>query len=290
VKAEPAPPSGRFRVAAYPPAWRFLAAALVLSSGLSLPAILAALVLASDPPITPPLLVRLFLVSSALPALGAALIRRAFAGDAEVSGDGLVLHRRRLRVEVPAAAIAAVTPWRLALPGIGLSLHLRSGRRFAYGLRADDPAALLRALAASAAAGAVRSAESHPLLRYAAARSAAASWRWYHVVFKFVLFPLLPAAVLFNAHQHIAFGGTFGQYYLEGPARYFTTFAVYWLTLSIYSILYAGTWRIAAEGGALAAAALAPARASAARSLAEWGCRLVYYGGVPLLLALRFSG
>jgi hypothetical protein len=278
----------RFRVCAYPAAGRFLAAALAVVSGASMPLILAAVLLASDPPITPPVLVRVFTLLALVPAFGAWLVRRAFDAEIEVEPERLVVWRRGLRVEVPGKAIAGVKPWIVPLPGVGFALRLRSGRRFAYGLCGDDAGRLLRALSEQAAVEAATVAARHPIIVYADARRSAVRRRWYHWTVKFPLFALLPAAVLFNAHQHIAFGGTFGQYYLEGLGPYLTTFAVYWLTVVIYLILYAAVWRGAAEAIAFVVAFFGPARA--ARRAVEIACRALYYGGVPLLLALRFSG
>ena len=99
---------------------------------------------------------------------------------------------------------------------------------------------------------------------------------------------MLPAAVLFNAHQHIAYGGTFGQYYLEGLAPYLETLATYWSTMSIYLLLYAAPWRGIAEAAALLTACLAPRHALRVRRAAETTCRVVFYAGVPILLLARF--
>src|SRR5206468_3785068 len=80
---------------------------------------------------------------------------------------------------------------------------------------------------------------------------------------------LLPTAVLFNAHQHITYGGVLGEYYLLGLGSYVRTFAVHWLTLTIYLVLYASVWRGLAEGTALLGACVAPARAAWVRRAAE---------------------
>ena len=103
-----------------------------------------------------------------------------------------------------------------------------------------------------------------------------------------MLFALLPAAVLFNAHQYIAYGGTLGQYYLEGLAPYLETLAIYWSTMSIYLVLYAAPWRGVAEGASLLTAWMSPRHAVRVRRAAETTCRVVFYAGVPLLLLARF--
>jgi hypothetical protein len=53
-------------------------------------------------------------------------------------------------------------------------------------------------------------------------------------------------------------------------------------------VLYAGTLRVLAESLALVAAYVAPSRAARVRRAVEAGCRLLYYGGVPVLLLIRF--
>jgi len=53
-------------------------------------------------------------------------------------------------------------------------------------------------------------------------------------------------------------------------------------------VLYASVWRGLAEGTALLGACVAPARAAGVRRAAEIVCQVAYYGGVPVLLLLRF--
>jgi hypothetical protein len=271
---------------AYTPAWRLAAAGLVAVSRGSLLGIFLWLVFAPDTvPLFP--LLRPVILFWALPGAAAALVR--WACVAQVSGreDTLLLCARDRTIEVPYASIARVVPWRVPLPGPGLSLRLRSGRRVTHGIEVADPAAVL---AAPAAAGApwARDALAHPAIAWARARAAARRERWYHRVGKFAGFALLPAAVVFNAHQHIAFGGTFGQYYLEGPSAYARTFAIYWAYAATYLLLWAAVWRAAAEGIAGLAAAVAPSHTARVRRAVEIGCRLAYYVGVPVIVAVPF--
>ena len=58
--------------------------------------------------------------------------------------------------------------------------------------------------------------------------------------------------------------------------------------MSIYLLLYASVWRSIAEGAALLAAWVAPARALGVRRAAEVACLVAYYGGVPILVAIPF--
>jgi hypothetical protein len=273
---------------AYPPAWRALAAFLLALGSASLPVILLLVFAATDPPVTPPLLVRLVLVYAALPTVAVLVLRRAFRAEVSVGTEDVVIRRSRLAIEIPTAAIAHVKPWMVPLPAAGLSLVLRSGRRLPVGLGLADPGRLLEALAERGGVAAARAALTHPTVVWATARHAVGRRRWYHLAAKFPLFALLPTAVLFNAHQHIAHGGTFGEYYLLGLGAYLRTFAVYWTTVTIYLVLWASAWRGVAEAMTLAAAAVAPSRAARVRRLAEWMCRLLYFGGVPVVLVLRF--
>jgi hypothetical protein len=273
---------------AYSAPWRIAAAAL---SALSVAGMLAtsALVLwADDPPVTPPILFQLVAVFVLLPAALAWGIRRHSAASIEVDHLTIAVTRRGLRLEVPSQAIDGVLPWLVPLPGPGFSLRMRSGRRLRYGIETAQAAEVLRALAETAEVSAAAAAASHPNVLYAAARAAESHGGWVHAVCKFALFGLLPAAVLFNAHQHITYGGTLGEYYMLGGRSYAATFLTYWATVVIYLVLYAGVWRGAAEAVALAAAWAARASALPARRLVESVCRAAYYGGVPLLLLIRF--
>jgi hypothetical protein len=273
-----------FRARLYRRGGRIPAALLVALSRASLPAVLALVALATDPPIDLPLLLELLLVLAVVPALLARVMRRR--AHLELGASALILRRTDLVVEVPYAAIARVAPWALPLPGPGLTLWLRSGARLAYAVETADPGALLRALT-PAVGDAARSALAHPMVTYAHA-AAGSTWRWYHYGWKFVLFALAPTAVFFNAHQHIAYGGPLGEYYLYGAGAYLRTFAVYWLTMAIYLVLFASPWRGLAEAVAWAMAWGAPERAATVRRAVERGCQILYYGGVPVLVAARF--
>jgi hypothetical protein len=289
---------------AYPVVWRSVAAALVTLSRASLPFTLAVVVLANDPPITPPVLVRMLVILALVPGVAAWLIGHAFMADVEVrnslhgehigeperpgGGPELVVRWRDLRMEIPCAAIERVLPWTVPLPGPGFSLRMRSGRRLRYSLQIEDPTPLLSALADAGGVVAARAAARHPTAVYAHTRRSVAPRRWYHLAGKYIVFALVPAAVLFNAHQHIAYGGPLGEYHLLGLKAYLRTFGIYWGTLAIYLVLYASVWRGLAEGVSLATAWLAPAHAARVRRAAEIACGVFYYGGVPVLLALRF--
>jgi len=267
----PADPQATLDVRVYPPAWRLVAAVLFAFSRASLPAMLVAILVARNPPVTPPALFRSLALFAVLPGVAAWLIGRTMAARVTVGNGRMVVGGTEIRP-------SSVIPWHVPLPGPGLSLVVGAER---HGVQARDPLPVYEMLTGSRAA--------HPTLVYAHARAAAGAWRWWMLVGKFVVFGLAPTAVLFNAHQHIAFGGTFGQYYLVGPTAYLTTFALYWTTVVIQLVLYASVWRGLGEGIALAAAWVAPSQAARVRHGVEIACRVLYYGGVPALLALRFA-
>jgi hypothetical protein len=279
------PPESSTAVA-YPRPWRVVAAVLVAVGRANLPAMLAAILLVRTLAITPAMLVRTLVVFTLLPELGAWLVARALTAKVEIGEGCLRVARLGQRIEIPTATITSVVPWAVPLPGPGFSLRI--GAEHGVGLAARDPMPLLVRLGDAGVEPATAAAR-HATLVWAHARAAAGRPRWSRLTAKFPLFALLPTAVLFNAHQHIAYGGLLGQYYLHGLVAYLQTFAVYWVTVSIDLILYASVWRGLGEGVALVAACAAPARAARVRRAVEAGCRMLYYGGVPVLLALRFA-
>lgn len=280
-------PARTYRAHAFTRFWRILTGGLFGISRASLLVILWLVLRATDPPVTPPVLVRLVLALAVAPGLAAALLRRAFTVTVAIRDGQLDAHGRGLQIAAPCRAVADVVPWVVPLPAAGFSLRFVSGERLRWGLAADDPTPLLGGLS-SVGVAAAETAAAHPSSVYAHARATVGVRRWYHLLGRFVGFALVPTAVLFNAHQHIAYGGPLGQYYMFGLAPYLRTFAVYWLTLALYLLLYASLWRALAEGVCLAAAWLAPARAAPVRRAAEVACQVLYYGGVPLLLLVRF--
>jgi hypothetical protein len=191
-----------------------------------------------------------------------------------------------VRLVVPCEAIAALSPSALPMPDVGLAIRLRSGRRLVPGLEMDDPGPLLATLARAGAPAAP--ALRHPSVVVAAARRAVTQRFYDRSPVKFGLFAALPAGILFNAHQHIAYGGFWGQYYSYGAGAWLATLGTYYAVVVIYCVLYASIWRGIAEAVAVAAAAVAPTRAAWMRRLVEAACRLGYFGGVPLLVLLRF--
>jgi hypothetical protein len=168
-----------------------------------------------------------------------------------------------------------------------LSLQLQSGHRFRWGLALDDPSRMLAALSLPSPES-VNQIVAHPTLVYARAKAAQPARHLPYLMVKFGGYALLPATALFYTHQFIAHGGPFGEYYTFGLGAYLTTYAVYWSTVTIYLLLYASLWRGAAEAVCLLAAWIAPSWALGVRWGAERASAVLYYGGVPVVLALRY--
>lgn len=117
---------------------------------------------------------------------------------------------------------------------------------------------------------------------------AAADTSWLdHAAVKFVLFPLLPAAVAFRLHQMIAFGSPLGEYYTYGLGAWLGAALIWWASWALGLVLFASVLRIVVEAVSLFARWLAPARALAWRDAMRWISRALYYLGVPIWLALR---
>lgn len=171
--------------------------------------------------------------------------------------------------EVP----AAVTAWRLPLPGPGFAVHLRSGK--ALGVLGPGDPSLLGA------------SESDPRARLAAAWRPPGRWR---LALRFGVFPLVPAVILFRLHQIIEFGGPLGLYRARGLARYLEAFAVQWMVVAAHLVLWAAVVGVVAGAATLLAARATSTFAAARR--AGRAVRLagdVLYGAGPLgLMALAF--
>jgi len=243
--------------------------------------IVVALISFTDPPVTPPILYRMFAILVVLPFLGASIVRRTCSAIVNVHDEDIVLRGKAVDIRIRLDAIERVVAWTLPLPGPGFSLRLSSGKFFAYGLQLDEPRILQRI-------GARGALPQQPALAYADAKAQRQRRRWYHHLGRYAAFALLPASVLFYTHQNIAYGGLFGEYYQLGLRAYLTTLAIYWSTLIIYLVLYGGVWRAAVEVACLSAAWLATSHSNDVRRIAERLAQIGYYAGVPLLLGLRY--
>lgn len=286
-----APAPERFRVHAWPPLLRGLALAARLVA-------LACLLffsgwfildnLLGESTLQPGPLVLGLGLGVPLPLALAAALRWSARATAEVDGTHLMLTLRTgARLEIPFEALESVRPWRVPLPGPGLSLRMKSGRALGHGLEVEDAVPLLAALGQHGTLGA---AQSHPLVRYAQARHALWRRRWYHVLGRLGVFPLLPTGIIFQLNQRITFGGPFGEYQYYGLAAYLRSFGLTYAQVFVNFLLCACFLRVLVEAVSFAAAWLTPSYARGVRRGAEWLNRLVYYVGLMGLLGARLLG
>jgi len=268
------------RVVAWPRGLRWVAAALVAGAGAAAAQLGVRLVLDTvdgGMRATPRTVVLGVLLGVLLPLALVTLLRRYHAARLLLEGDRLKLAARSGALELPRAEVTRVHPWLLPLPAPGEWWELGTGERVARELEgAALPAALPPARAA-------RSARAFAAARQALHRGDAGALAW-----KYGVFPLLPAGVLLRAYQHITYGGWNGEYQLFGLKAWLDSALQYWGGTLAHLVVVAGTLRVVAELLCLAAAWAAPGSARAVRRGAEWLCRIVYYAGVPALLALRF--
>jgi len=224
-----------------------------------------------------------------LPEAAAWCVLRAFTAHAGIAGGALVFTRGARRLALPLADIAAVEPWSLPVPGPGAALRLRSGERWRHGIALAHPDGLARALSIASGTPIATVTPLHAG-RYAQASAALARGRLAHPLVKFGLFPLLLAIPAFRLHQHIAYGGSFGEYATFGLKAYLTTFALWWAAWAIAVVLCAAAVRALIEAGTLAGVVVAPARAVAARRELERLGLVALYLGLPAWLLLRIVG
>jgi len=202
----------------------------------------------------------------------------------------LVIDTRRQRIHIPLRAIVAVEAWRLPLPSNGVDLRLASGGRWPHGLALRDPegfAAWLARAGAALPAPAATATRRAWLTRMLALRP---HRRLDHPLVKFVLFPLVPSLPAFRLHQHIAYGGTFGEWLTFGPMAWFGALALWWASWAVALVLVAGALRAGVELAGAAVLAWRPERVLRARRALLALARLVYYVGVPGWLILRLLG
>lgn len=280
------PPHGFARAGFLSIPWRSFVVSLFAISGASLPVLLLWTLAASDPPMTPDVLFRFFAQWSVVPAAIAVALRASRRARIEISDSALIVSLRGRRIEVPLEAIRRVVPWSIPLPGPGLWLVLPSGRRL--GVELTDPTPLVAALCDHGVPGADRAVDD-PALVHARARALRARRFFERPLFKFAAVGLLPSGVLFYTHQHIAYGGLFGEYHLVGLGAWLGSALTHWAAITIYLVLYASVGRALAEIVCWISARVAPPRAAGVRRLVETITQVFYYGGIPLILVIRYT-
>lgn len=237
------------------------------------------------PPLSPLEVERLLLVFFALPEVAARIVCRGSAAMARVDSEALNIERGGDSVAVPLRELS-VTPWLLPLPSFGLRLHAGDTASVLPGVAAADPGPLLSAMVAAGAPDGVGHAARHPLARYAAARARCRRWLDRPPV-KFVVYPLVPAVVLFRLRQIVAYGGVLGEYHQFGLQAYLLGFGLYWLLSALYLLLFAAALRGLAEAVVLSATWAFPGWATGVRRIVEIVNRAVYYLAPPALMFVR---
>ncbi|MET4726267.1 apolipoprotein N-acyltransferase [Lysobacter enzymogenes] len=288
--AAPAMQATTLDVVVLTPLWRTLAAALRLCAGAGLLWLAYDMIARIGLQIQSLAQLRLFAAAVVAPALAAWAIERAFAAQARVEGATWVLEQRRQRIELPLASLAALRPWRIALPRSGVDLRLAAGPLWTRSIALAGPRALQRLLAASGAPIGWEGRFAAAWADFVQARADARRPRLDHGLAKFALFPLLLALVAFRLHQVIAFGGTFGEYYSYGLGAYLSGLLIWWASWSIGLMLFAAMLRAGIEAVAVLGFALRRTDAAALRDALEWLGRVAFYLGVPVWLGWRLLG
>ena len=272
------------------PGWRVATALLRVCAGTGLLWLALRMLLRDGLQVNSLIQLQIFVGVVVIPSVAAWALQRVFAARARVDAGMLVLQQRHQRIEIPADRIVTAQPWRIPLPGTGVDLVLASGARFTHGIAVADMHALLRALTDAGSPVRLAGAASIRRADYATARALATWPRLDHPLVKFVLFPLLPALPAFRLHQHIAFGGTFGEYYTYGLVAWLTGLLVWWAAWSIGLMLFAAVLRFVVEAGHLAVLMRWPARARAVRRMLAALSRVAFYIGLPVWFAVRLLG
>lgn len=268
------------------PSWRVTTALLRVCAGAGLLWLALRMQLRDGLQVNSLVQLQIFALATLLPALAAWAIQRTCAARARIDAGMLVLQQRHQCIEVPLDRIVAAHVWRIPLPGTGMDLQLASGARFARGIVVADVQALLRRLTEAGSPLRPIGTDTTRRAEYATARALAAWPRLDHPLVKFVLFPLLLALPAFRLHQHIAFGGTFGEYYTYGLVAWITGLLVWWAAWSLGLMLFAAVLRVVVEAAHLAMLPW-PERARAARRVLTTLSRVFYYFGVPAWLLVR---
>jgi apolipoprotein N-acyltransferase len=221
------------------------------------------------------------------PEAAAWSIMRAFRATIYIENNVLILEQRERRIEISVKDIAALESWKLPLPIMGVSLKLQSGKRWSHGIALNDATGLVQALISAGGSASIAESLSGFASVYSSVSHTVARWRIDHFVFKFVLFPLVPALPAFRLHQVIAYGGTFGEYQTFGLKAYLIALAIWWASWAMGMMLFAAALRAIIEFSTLLSITLLPKRAIEIRSLLELLGRMFFFVGVPAWLLIK---
>ncbi len=232
--------------------------------------------------------IKMFAALVLAPALAAWAIERAFRASLHIVNTTLVLQQRERRIEIPVKEISSAQVWKLPLPGTGVDLQAGSDQRGFQSVALANPAELIQACVRAGANTALANVSNTFIARYAQVRASVSRWRVDHFVLKFLLFPLVPALPAFRLHQHIAFGGSFGEYYTYGLKAYLIAFLIWWASWIIGMVLFAALLRCLIEIGTVLALAWRREQRSDVRYWLELLGRMLYFVGIPAWLLIRF--
>ena len=229
-------------------------------------------------------LLRAFAALCLLPEAAAAWLLLASRAEVQLQDGQLTLRRGPHQLQIAAADIASLRPWRLPLPGTGATLRLHGGPPWPPGLMLRDPWALAAALRVPVDTG--------PARLSAYLRSLAQRPRTWldHAAVQGLLLPLLLAVPAFLLHQNIAYGSPLGELYSFGLTAYLRAFGLWWAAWIAGVAVYAAVLRLGVEALALTATCIRPAGTRALRPALETAMRALLYAGLPALLLWRALG
>jgi apolipoprotein N-acyltransferase len=228
-----------------------------------------------------------------LPEAVAWCVLQAFSGTLSIENGALVLTRGQRRMTLALTELRAITLWRLPLPGLGVTLHMAPDSNWPRRLMLAYPTALRSVWlqgADLAGGGAATQGLSPRFMSLVQAWQWASASRFASLWAKYLLLPLLLALPAFRLHQHIAYGGSFGEYYTFGLQAYLTTLALWWAAWAIGVLLCAAALRAAIEVATLIVVVFRPELTLSVRVWLERFGLVALYVGVPGWLVLRAFG
>jgi apolipoprotein N-acyltransferase len=185
----------------------------------------------------------------------------------------------------PLAQLAAATVWRAPWPGPGLSLA--HADQSTCHLMMPCPQRFLEALRAQGAQLAPQTTRTRADW-YAWAQQWRPHTRLARPGIKFLLLPLMLALPAFSLHQHIAYGGFFGEFYTFGALAYLRGLVIWWAAWALGVAITASGLRLLVES--LAWVGLwwwQPQAAARVRVVLERSALALLYAGLPLWLGIR---
>lgn len=219
------------------------------------------------------------------PELAAWALCLAFGARLDIADGRLRLARDARSLALALHDIQAVQAWRLPLPAPGARLLLASGKPWRHGIAGVDAELLQRQLQA-AGAHATLQADTR-LLLWARARRARRPGLLDRRWMRFGLLPLVLSLPAFRLHQHIAYGGGFGEWLSFGPLAYAQGLLLWWAAWAVGVLLAAAVLRTLVEGVTLALVRWRPQQAVAGRRALHAAELGLLYLGLPAWLAWR---